>query len=230
MLGWGSRAEADLRGGCTAAPHHNTLSPPQRLAKRRAKIWERLINWLIKKYKSLGTVLLMPRSWLGDRHREGRASPPLLPSPLPELLPHLVHSSCRSSEPSMRWDFIFWAEKITKNNKYEPDVLPHTPLSFLFIQPSRGLSQLRRGRKRGENPTTTSKPQHAPFLLPCDMQPSLGWDKPGCSCGFGWSWGKVGLCAVMTVEVSAWSRVLLLSVGLLAVSVTGKCHGESWQL
>lgn len=90
MLGWGSRAEADLCGGCTAAPHHNTLSPPQRLAKRRAKIWERLINWLIKKYKSLGTVLLMPRSWLGDRHREGRASPPLLPSPL--LSPSCCHT------------------------------------------------------------------------------------------------------------------------------------------
>ncbi|XP_052665361.1 rap1 GTPase-GDP dissociation stimulator 1-like [Harpia harpyja] len=48
----------------------------------------------------------------------------------------------------------------------------------------------------------------------------LGWDKPGCSCGFGRNWGKLGIFAVTTVEVSSWSRVLLLSMGLLAVSVT----------
>lgn len=62
------------------------------------------------------------------------------------------------------------------------------------------------------------------------MQPALGWDKLGCSCSLGRNWGKLGIFALMTVEVSSWSRVLLLSVGLLAVSATGKCHGESWQL
>ncbi|XP_019343511.2 CUB and sushi domain-containing protein 2 isoform X1 [Alligator mississippiensis] len=54
------------------------------------------------------------------------------------------------------------------------------------------------------------------------MQPALGWDKTGCSCGFRRNWGKLGIFALMTVEVSYWSRVLLLSVGLLVVSATAQ--------
>ncbi|XP_048681763.2 CUB and sushi domain-containing protein 2 isoform X3 [Caretta caretta] len=54
------------------------------------------------------------------------------------------------------------------------------------------------------------------------MQPSLGWDRTGCSCGFRRNWGKLGIFALMTVEVSYWSRILLLFVGLLAASATAQ--------
>ncbi|XP_042741140.1 CUB and sushi domain-containing protein 2 [Lagopus leucura] len=54
------------------------------------------------------------------------------------------------------------------------------------------------------------------------MQPSLGWDRPGCSCSIGRNWGKLGILALMTVELSSWSRVLLLSVGLLAASANAQ--------
>ncbi|XP_066191450.1 CUB and sushi domain-containing protein 2-like [Sylvia atricapilla] len=50
------------------------------------------------------------------------------------------------------------------------------------------------------------------------MQPALGWDQPGCSCSFGRHWWKLGLVALMTAEGSAWSRAMLLSLGLLAGS------------
>ncbi|XP_062818489.1 CUB and sushi domain-containing protein 2 isoform X3 [Anolis carolinensis] len=48
------------------------------------------------------------------------------------------------------------------------------------------------------------------------MQPAFGWDKPACRCSFKRHWGKLGIFALMTVEVSYWSRILLLSVGVLA--------------
>jgi len=100
VLGWGSKAEADLIGGCTAAPRHNTraLSPPQHLVKRRTKIWERLISWLIKSINPWGRCAANAEE-LALRQPPGGTSQPsssFLASPLPELLPHLVHSSCRS--------------------------------------------------------------------------------------------------------------------------------------
>ncbi|XP_053123530.1 CUB and sushi domain-containing protein 2 isoform X5 [Hemicordylus capensis] len=54
------------------------------------------------------------------------------------------------------------------------------------------------------------------------MQPSFGWDKPGCYCSFKRNWGKLGIFALMTVEVSCWSRILLLSVGVLATSAAAQ--------
>ncbi|XP_061452290.1 CUB and sushi domain-containing protein 2 isoform X5 [Rhineura floridana] len=54
------------------------------------------------------------------------------------------------------------------------------------------------------------------------MQPSLGWDKPACRCSFKRNWGKLGIFALMTVEVSYWSRILLLSVGVLATSAAAQ--------
>ncbi|XP_028594815.2 CUB and sushi domain-containing protein 2 isoform X2 [Podarcis muralis] len=54
------------------------------------------------------------------------------------------------------------------------------------------------------------------------MQPSFGWDKPACHCSFKRNWGKLGIFALMTVEVSYWSRILLLSVGVLATSAAAQ--------
>ncbi|XP_034269262.1 CUB and sushi domain-containing protein 2 isoform X2 [Pantherophis guttatus] len=54
------------------------------------------------------------------------------------------------------------------------------------------------------------------------MQSSFGWDKPACHCSFKRNWGKLGIFALMTVEVSYWSRILLLSVGVLATTATAQ--------
>lgn len=166
----------------------------------------------------------MPRSWLGDSHREGRASPLLLALPLlssPRAAATLGSFQLQQLRAFHALGFFCWAEK-TKKRIFPSLTWFFSPFSLSPLHPAEPrTSPEPRGRKREENPTATN-PQHAPFLLPFDMQPALGWDKLGCSCSFGENWGKLGIFAVMTVELSSWSRVLLLSVGLLTVSVTGK--------
>uniref|UniRef100_A0ABM5ESZ5 CUB and sushi domain-containing protein 2 isoform X2 n=1 Tax=Pogona vitticeps TaxID=103695 RepID=A0ABM5ESZ5_9SAUR len=54
------------------------------------------------------------------------------------------------------------------------------------------------------------------------MQPALVWDAPACQCSFKRHLGELGIFALMTVEVSYWSRILLLSVGVLATSAAAQ--------
>ncbi|XP_072836267.2 CUB and sushi domain-containing protein 2 isoform X4 [Pogona vitticeps] len=54
------------------------------------------------------------------------------------------------------------------------------------------------------------------------MQPALVWDAPACHCSFKRHLGELGIFALMTVEVSYWSRILLLSVGVLATSAAAQ--------
>ncbi|XP_032936913.1 CUB and sushi domain-containing protein 2-like [Catharus ustulatus] len=80
------------------------------------------------------------------------------------------------------------------------------------------------GKKRGKtHQRQAAEPQHSPsLLLPFDMHAALGWEQPGCSCSFGRHCWKLGLVALMRAEGSAWSRALLLALGLLAGSAVAQ--------
>lgn len=153
----------------------------------------------------------------------------------------------------MRLTFFFsWSKKIIISESRRLNQPPPVPPLFLppLGKPPFPLSpdhptKPREGVKKSEaEPIADPSPPPPPFLPPSsskqitppsqplfDMQPSSGWDEPACRCSFKRNWEKLGIFALMTVEVSCWSRILLLSVGFLATSAAGKWgEREGWGL
>lgn len=136
------------------------------------------------------------RRGAGAETASGRDEPARLASPLPELLPHLVHSSCRSSQPSMRWDFFFfWAEKIKKNR--EPDLLSPPPSFLSPLHPAELRTiPIAKGKKKGGKPNNNN---HQPPSTPrscCPLTCNLPWDGTSRDAaaaleGTGENWGSL---------------------------------------